>query len=204
MNANIVSPTQENAAVGERSEVSRTSALPDESKETLRDGTQVVVRPIRASDRELDRSFIEGMSPDARHFRFLETMKSPSPALLTQLTVIDPATDVAFVALLAEPGEATEIGVARFSAQPDGSDCEFAIAVGDAWQRKGLGLLLMHRLTQAAQERGIAAMHAISASDNGAMRGLAERLGLRRTRHPQDGAQVVYRSALPLHPAADV
>lgn len=167
-------------------------------KETLRDGTQVLVRLIGASDRELERSFIEGMSPAARHFRFLDTMKSPSPALLTQLTVINPATDVAFVALLAKPGAATEIGVARFSALADGSDCEFAIAVGDAWQKKGLGALLMHRLIDAAQARGIGSMHAISAADNNAMRGLAERLGLRRTRDPEDGAQVVYRTALQL------
>lgn len=144
------------------------------------------------------------MSPAARRFRFLGTMKTPSPALLTQLTAINPATDVAFVALLAESASATQIGVARFSAQADGSDCEFAIAVGDAWQRKGLGTLLMHHLTHAAQARGIAAMHAISAPDNDAMRGLAECLGLRRTRDPEDYAQVVYRTALPSHPAAGV
>ncbi len=39
-------------------------------------------------------------------------------------------------------------------------------------------------------------MHAISESENDAMRGFAERLGLRRTRDPEDGAQVVYRPAL--------
>ncbi len=204
MNANHPHPADKDAAVRAPGEVSHMDARPVEWKETLRDGTQVLVRPIGADDRELERSFIEGMSPAARRFRFLETMKSPSPALLTQLTAIDPATDVAFVALLAEPGEATEIGVARFSAHVDGSDCAFAIAVGDDWQRKGLGTLLMQHLTHAAQARGIAAMHAISASNNDAMRGLAERLGLGRTRDPEDDAQVVYRTALPSHPAAAV
>ncbi|MEO6743207.1 MAG: GNAT family N-acetyltransferase [Caldimonas sp.] len=163
------------------------------------------MRPISGDDRELERSFIENLSPVARRFRFLDTMKSPSPALLTQLTVIDPATDVAFVALLAPSGSATatEIGVARFSAQADGSDCEFAIAVGDAWQRKGLGTLLMQRLIHAARERGIAAMHAISDSENDAMQGLAGRLGLRRTRDPEGGAQVAYRITLQ-HPTKAV
>ncbi len=173
-------------------------------KETRRDGTQVFVRPIGANDRRLERSFIEGMSRGARRFRFLETMRSPSPALLTQLTAINPATDVALVALLATPGPVTEIGVARFSAQGDGLDCEFAIAVGDAWQRKGLGLLLMRHLTHAARQRGITSMHATSACDNDAMRRLAERLGRRRLRDQQHGVQVVYRTELPLHPTADV
>ncbi|MEO8922455.1 MAG: GNAT family N-acetyltransferase [Caldimonas sp.] len=161
------------------------------------------MRPISAEDRERERAFIENMSPVSRRFRFLDTMKSPSAALLTQLTDIDPATDVAFVALLARSSSATEIGVARFSARADGSGCEFAIAVGDAWQRKGLGTLLMHRLIQAAQERGIAAMHAISASDNEGMRRLAEPLGLLRMRDPEDDAQVVYRIALPSMPARE-
>lgn len=180
-------------------------ALSVEWKETLRDGTQVVIRPMSASDRELERSFIETMSPDARRFRFLDTMKSPSPALLTQLTAIDPATDFALIALLVQPGsaQATEVGVARFSANADGSDCEFAIAVADAWQRRGLGTLLTHRVMLAAEERGIAAMHAISAPDNAAMRGLGESLGFRRVFDPDGGLQVIYRTELP-YPAEAV
>ena len=142
------------------------------------------------------------MSPVSRHFRFLDTMTSPSPALMMQLTTIDPATDVAFVALLAQPGSATEIGVARFSAQADGSDCEFAIAVGDTWQGKGLGTRSCTVLSIQRRNRGIAAMHAISASDNDTMRRLAEPLGLQRTRDAEDGAQVVYRIALPALPPA--
>ncbi|MEO7129470.1 MAG: hypothetical protein ABI040_11520 [Rhodoferax sp.] len=43
---------------------------------------------------------------------------------MTQLTAINPATDVAFVALLAESARPTEIGGAQFSAQVDGSNCE--------------------------------------------------------------------------------
>lgn len=105
--------------------------------ETLRDSTQILVRPISADDRELERSFNENMSPVARRFRFLDTMKSPSQALSTRLTVVDLATKVVFMSLLAASGsaQATEIGVARFSARADGSDCEYAIAIGDAWQK---------------------------------------------------------------------
>lgn len=166
-------------------------ARPVEWKGTLRDGTPILGRPIGAGDRDLERSFIDGMSSVARRFHFLDTMKSLSATLLAPLTVMDPAMDVAFVVLLAEAGATTEIGVARFSAQADGSDCELAIAVGDAWQRKGLGTLLMHHLTCAAQERGIAEMHAISASDNDPMRGLPECLGMRRMR---DRMVVAHRS----------
>jgi GNAT superfamily N-acetyltransferase len=166
-------------------------------KETLLDGTQVFIRPISPNDRELERLFIEHLSPSARRFRFLETMKSPSQSLLTLLTVIDTARDVAFLAVLARPGAETEIGVARFNANAEGSDCELAVVVGDAWQRKGLGTLLIRRLIGAAQKRGISSMHAITANDNVAMQELGKHMGFHRTHDTGGGRQVFYRTTLP-------
>ena len=39
--------------------------------ETLRDGSQVTIRPVTKGDIELERQFIEGLSPEARRYRFL-------------------------------------------------------------------------------------------------------------------------------------
>ena len=39
--------------------------------ETLSDGTHVLIRLIRSSDAELERAFIEHLSPESRRFRFL-------------------------------------------------------------------------------------------------------------------------------------
>ncbi len=165
-------------------------------EETLRDGTPVVVRPIREDDLELERAFIEGLSPTSRRFRFFDSMRSPGDALLKLLTDIDPALDAAFVAVLVQDGRETEIGVGRFSAEADNTDCEFAIAVGDTWQGRGLGRILMERLIDTARARGILAMHAASASDNTAMRRLADGLGMRHARDPDDATQMIYRTSL--------
>lgn len=159
---------------------------------TLRDGTRVQVRPIHAEDIELERSFIEALSPASRRYRFLETMRAPSAALLKQMTDIDSATDIAFVALLGSGEQTQEIGVARFSARPDGQDCEFAVTVADAWQHKGLGTLLMHGLIGAAKSRGIKTMHSSDAADNDLMRKFAEHLHFRHARDPDDAALVLY------------
>ncbi|MEO8923891.1 MAG: GNAT family N-acetyltransferase [Caldimonas sp.] len=164
--------------------------------ETLRDGTPTVVRPIREDDVKLERAFIEGLSPASRRFRFLDSMTSPGGALLKQLTVIDPAVDPAFVAVIVQEGHETEIGVGRFSAQADNMDCEFAIVVSDAWQGKGLGTILMERLIDAARARRIPTMHAISASNNVAMRKLADGMCMLHTPDPDNTAQVIYRAAL--------
>jgi len=159
--------------------------------EVLRDGTHVVIRPIHKQDIELERRFIETLSPRSRRFRFLETMNSPSEAMLRQLTAIDPS-DAAFVALVAVGAEKREIGIARFCARPDGTDCEFAVTVSDEWQNKGLGTLLMLRLISVARARGIETMHSSDAADNDMMQKFARHLNFHHIQDPEDSTQVRY------------
>ena len=160
--------------------------------EVLRDGSRVSIRPIHALDVELERRFIEGLSPQSRRFRFLESMKSPSDALLKQMTTIDPVTDAAYVALAGTGAEEREIGVARFSAAPDGNDCEFAVTVSDEWQHRGLGSVLMKRLIETARARGIESIHSSDAADNEAMRKFADHLNYHHKRDPDDAELVRY------------
>src|SRR4029077_2374147 len=101
---------QNAASAGPRDAVSRG---PDSAamrwKEKLRDGTTVLIRPICDDDVELERRFIEELSPQSRRFRFLGEIKSASPDLLRQLTHLNPTSEVAFVALIADVAEKREI-----------------------------------------------------------------------------------------------
>ncbi|MFM9926394.1 GNAT family N-acetyltransferase [Variovorax sp. H27-G14] len=160
--------------------------------EVLRGGDRVLIRPIHRDDVDMERRFIEGLSNDARRFRFLESMNSPSEALLRQLTAINPATDIAYVAVIDQGARNHEVGVARFSAQADGKDCEFAVVVSDGWQNKGLGTHLMWHLVQAARRRGITQMYSSDARDNELMRRFAAHLRLDHMSNPQDMTQVIY------------
>ncbi len=159
--------------------------------EELRDGSRVTIRPIRRQDVDLERRFIEELSPQARRFRFLCSMKTPSDALLRQLTDIDSQRDAAFIALVGENGGQREIGVARFSGMPDGQ-AEVAVTVCDEWQHKGLGTALMKRLIELARRRGVSGLYSVDASDNTAMRELADYLGFQHKTDPQDATQVIY------------
>lgn len=158
----------------------------------LDDGTRVVIRPIHKGDVEIERRFIEALSPGSRRFRFLDTMNSPSEALLQQMTAIDHATEAAYVATIEVAGKEREIGVARFAARPGGQDCEFAVAVSDEWQSKGLGTLLMQRLIEVARSRCIAKMHSSDAADNTSMRKFAEHLHFTHRRDPEDATLILY------------
>lgn len=165
-------------------------------KETLRDGTHVLIRPIHASDAALEKKFIERLSPVSRRYRFLGSIAEPSDELIRRLTRIDHDRDAAFIALVHRDGEKLEIGVSRFSPSADGQSCECAVAVADDWQHKGLGVALMRHLIEVARARGIRSMVSYDAADNAAMRDLAEFLGFHRATDPDDATQVVHTLSL--------
>ena len=161
-------------------------------QEKLLDGTSVLIRPITDADVTLERRFIEQLSPQSRRFRFLGEIKTPSPELLRQFTHLDHASEVAFVALIADGADKREIGVSRYSARTDGLSCECAVAVSDEWQNRGLGTLLMQHLIDVARQRGIEVMYSMDANDNHAMRDLADHLGFQRKPDPDDATQVLH------------
>jgi GNAT superfamily N-acetyltransferase len=164
--------------------------------DTLRDGTHVIIRPIRKEDAELERSFIKRLSPESRRMRFLGQMREPSDDMLRRLTDIDYKNEMAFLALVHRDGQTQEIGVARYSTSGDRKFCECAITVSDEWHHKGLATLLMHHLIDVARTRGIRTMVSYDAIDNGQMRELATFLGFKRNSDPADSGMVVHTLTL--------
>jgi GNAT superfamily N-acetyltransferase len=161
-------------------------------REKLRDGTTVLIRPIHPADTELERHFIEALSPASRRLRFLGEIAVPSPQLLAQLTHPDAQRDAAFVALIAEGAVKREIGVARFSAEPDGRTCECAVTVSEDWRNRGLATVLMQHLIEVARRRGIESMYSTDAAENPAMHELATHLGFTCRRDPENATQVLH------------
>ena len=158
----------------------------------LGDGTRVLVRPIRAEDRQLEADFIMRLSPESRRFRFLGDFKQPSEVLLDQLVDVDNLEKVAFVALVHDDGHLREVGVSRFAAEPDGRRCECAITVADDWNHRGLAVTLMKHLISVARERGFAQLFSIDKADNLPMRNLVRYLGFTHHAVPDDATMVRY------------
>lgn len=170
--------------------------------ETLRDGSRVLIRPIQPQDREAERAFIEGLSNQARHYRFLGSLCHPSEAFLSRLTRIDPAREAAFIAIEADGTGGSMIGASRFSADSDGARCECAVTVSVPWQNKGLGTALMRHLIEVARLRGMRTMYSVDLADNTAMRDLARHLGFSTRTDPDAPSQVIHELALqPADPA---
>jgi GNAT superfamily N-acetyltransferase len=160
--------------------------------QTLSDGSQVVIRPIRRQDAAAERAFIAGLSPESMHNRFLGLIAQPDDAFIEQLTDIDYVNDVALAAVIDEDGVEKIVGVSRYAKDPAGARCESAVVVADAWQHRGLGTALMKRLILIAQERGLRTMESIDLAGNVDMRDLAHHLGFQVREDPDDAKQVVY------------
>jgi acetyltransferase len=146
-------------------------------KWTLRDGARIVIRPIRPEDRQIEKDFVHDLSDESRYFRFFNALRDLSEAALTRFTQVDYDKEMALIAVICENGRETEIGVARYSINPDGKSCEFAIAVADAWQRKGVGSKLMQSLMDAARNRGLEIMEGWVLAGNTRMLALMDGLG---------------------------
>jgi acetyltransferase len=166
------------------------------AKWELSDGTVVESRPIRPEDAEMEQRFVKGLSERSRYFRFMNSVRELTPAMLMRFTQIDYDREMAFVAVRDGQGTEEEIAVARYVTNPDGRTCEFAAVVADAWQGKGLGRRMLETIISVARARGLEEIVGHVLATNEPMLSLCVKLGFRITEHPNDAA--VRRAALAL------
>jgi GNAT superfamily N-acetyltransferase len=162
----------------------------------LRDGTVVLIRPLRPEDREREEEFLRAMSPDAKRMRFMCSFREASPELVDQLMDVDYDKRMAFVALAHEDGKLREVGVSRYSTNGDRTRCECAVTVDEHWRHRGLAVVLMRHLIDMARQHGFKQMYSMDSADNQPMQELAAYLGFKRSLDPGDPAQVIHTLAL--------
>ncbi|MDE1989670.1 MAG: GNAT family N-acetyltransferase [Betaproteobacteria bacterium] len=161
----------------------------------LNDGTPVTLRPIRPEDAEMEQTFVKSLSEDTRYYRFMDALRELPRAMLVRFTQLDYSREMAIIAVVEEAGREIQIGVARYSTNPDGESCEFALVISDAWQGHGLGRDLMQYLMQIAATNGLKSMEGEVLAGNTAMLHLMSSLGFATTTSPDDpGIRIVSRS----------
>lgn len=151
-----------------------------------RDGIDYCIRPIRIEDAERDRAFIIHLSEASRYKRLMGSLREPSKELIDRFVRIDYQHDMAFVAVVDQLGVERIIGVARYGAIPDKTDAEFAVAVADEWQSRGVGMTLLRLLFEYAKGQGFRRLHGIIFASNDRMLDLARKLQLQVRSVPDD------------------
>jgi acetyltransferase len=162
------------------------------SEHVLADGTQLTIRPIRRDDAGIEVRFVESLSPESRYFRFMDALRELSPAMLSHFTDIDYQRHMALIGVVEQAGEPVQVGVARYLVdESEATACEFALAVADSWQRRGIGSRLLEALMTAARTAGLTRMHGDVLASNYKMLQLMTNLGFAVT-YGSDAPQLVY------------
>jgi GNAT superfamily N-acetyltransferase len=145
---------------------------------TLADGARLRVRPIVPADREPLADAFDRLSDRSRRQRFLAPKPRLSARELDYLTDVDHVTHEALVAIDEKTGDI--VGVGRYATGgAGGAAADMALAVVDAWQRRGIGHALAVRLVERARANGITRLTGTALADNLLVRALLDRLGFR-------------------------
>jgi acetyltransferase len=143
----------------------------------LRDGTPIVIRPIRPDDAEREQDFVRDLSEQSRFMRFMTTINELPPKKLAFFTDVDYQRHLALLATIVRDGQEVQIGVARYVADKTPGECEFAVVVADAWQGKGVANRLMRALIEAARDNGYRLIEGLVFAANQKMLDLSRGLG---------------------------
>ena len=150
-------------------------------------GIEVFIRPIKPEDAPLLEELFNTLSPRSIYYRFFSFMKVLPPKMLSYFTHIDYDRDMALVALEKTQNGERILGVSRYFSLPDLEEAEFAIAVGDPWQGKGVGGKLLECLISIAKERGLQTLTGSVLGVNTTMLSLARSKGATRKLIPGGG-----------------
>jgi GNAT superfamily N-acetyltransferase len=151
---------------------------------TTSGGDVLTLRAARASDSAGIRAFIDGLSRESRYYRFMTGARVPDAHIDAFV-----GSDAALVVTTQVAGEETIIASAHYVVDRVDvrREAEFAIAVDDGWQGKGIGRTLIQRMFDMARHAGLDAMRGDVLSENRRMLAVMRGFGFSVRRHPEDG-----------------
>ena len=144
----------------------------------LKDGTKVLLRPIKPEDEFLWLNMFKSFSQETIRYRFFRLIKDTPHEMRTRYCNIDYDREIGIVAEISEQGEKRLIGVTRIIMPPGNQrEAEFALVVSDKWHRLGLGSELLDYTFEIAQDKILQMVYGIVLKDNQPMISLCKEKG---------------------------
>lgn len=167
----------------------------------LPDGTPADIRPVTPEDAPLLVEGFSHLSEESRYRRFLDAIKQLTPQQVHYLTHADGYRHIAWGVTVDDPADGHPIGVAIARCVRDEHDpelAEFAIAVADEWQKRGVGTMLALVVADRAYRAGIRRIKGLMLAENRGAFALMSQLGDLVDRH-YEGPGVI-EAIWALHP----
>ena len=152
----------------------------------LKNGEQILLRPIRPEDAQAHLDFIHGLSEEDLRLRFFGLVQNFVLSDMPKFTQIDYDREMAFIATHLVDGKPETLGVVRTSTKPDNSAAEFAIIVRSDMKGTGLGSMLFEKMIRYCKSRGTRYLEGQTMPRNKGMIGLAKRFGLAVTHNYEE------------------
>ena len=144
---------------------------------TLRDGANVLLRPIQPEDEPMWHALVARCSERSLWLRFRYVFKKTTHEMATRFCFIDYDRTMAIVAEVGSGDDKQLVGVGRLLADADHQEAEYAVIVDDQWQSRGLGTLLTDYCLKICRDWGIDRVLLETTTDNQGMQSLATRYG---------------------------
>lgn len=163
---------------------------------TLKDGSPIVIRPIRPEDEPLMVKFHQTLSERSVYFRWLHMLNLSQRVAhdrLIKICFIDYSREIALVADYRDPetGEHSILGVSRLSKLYGTDQAEFAVLVNDLYQHQGLGTKLLSQLIEVAKQEKIKLLIGDIHPENSGMLRICRNLGFRLRYSIEEGIEKV-------------
>ncbi|HVP53240.1 MAG TPA: bifunctional acetate--CoA ligase family protein/GNAT family N-acetyltransferase [Terriglobales bacterium] len=154
---------------------------------TLKNGQTVTIRPIRPEDEPLMVRFHQTLSERSVYLRYFNALKLSQRIAhdrLMRICFIDYDREMALVAVQTDPATGAQeiLGVGRLSRLHGINEAEYAVLVGDQWQRQGLGTELLRRMLEIARQEKIARVVGSFLEENYEMQSVSKKLGMKLVR----------------------
>ncbi|MCB9331692.1 MAG: bifunctional acetate--CoA ligase family protein/GNAT family N-acetyltransferase [Lewinellaceae bacterium] len=145
----------------------------------LKNGQQVLLRPIRPEDEPLEAELVKNTSKESLYFRFFGFVPGIDHKMLARFTHIDYDREMAIVAVIEVDKKPEIIGVVRIVGDGWRESCEYAILVADNWHGRGMGSILTEYIIEIARAQGYHRITATFLKINSAMRRLFQHKGFK-------------------------
>jgi acetyltransferase len=136
------------------------------SEKELKDGTKVLLRPIKPEDEPMWLELLGSCSKESIYNRFRFFFNWSTHEVATRYCYIDYDREMAIVSEVLDNGKRKLTGVGRLVAAPDLETAEYAVLVSDSWQNRGLGGVLTDRCMEIARDWGMKKVYAQTTTDN--------------------------------------
>jgi acetyltransferase len=179
---NLIEPTQTDAKKPAESESELAAGLV--SQFTMKDGTDVSLRPIHPDDEPLMAQFHRTLSDRSVYMRYFCSLSLKSRMAherLVRICHVDDEREVALVVNYANErtGQQQILGVGRMIKLDSENEAEVAVLVSDQYQKQGLGTELLCRLIRIARDQNLHRVSGELLRDNLAMQIIVKKLGFR-------------------------